>query len=376
MYCNSCGKELVENTTVCSKCGSTMSKKKSRSNSTIITISVIVLVLVFSFIGVISTIRSCGSGNSTKSEENEQRGNTKSSMTPVNDKTMYKDFEQNELSYKFLNMITFYEFINDNGEMIKFDDLTMYSVGATDLRDSLTKQEIKDKLSKKLAIREAIPVMVELDGYADGEFSRIQALCEMWYEYSEDAGWSYMHTMFDNEYFMIISMDKDSKDVTSNKTNASDSSNYKTQTTTTDKILKIALHDTFKPMEYVNQNGELVGFDVDLARAIAREMGASVEFYSTDRDGFPYVLVSATDVNCIMSTVFIDDKWKDYADFTDPYLVAGDQEIVIAVEKGNTELLDDLNKALLKLVGGDEYINIGINHFGQGFNGFVDPFFY
>ncbi len=45
----------------------------------------------------------------------------------------------------------------------------------------------------------------------------------------------------------------------------------------TEKII-VGLDDTFAPMGFRTEAGELVGFDIDLAKAVAAEMGVEVEF--------------------------------------------------------------------------------------------------
>ncbi len=44
----------------------------------------------------------------------------------------------------------------------------------------------------------------------------------------------------------------------------------------------VGLDDTFAPMGFRTENGELVGFDIDLAKEVAKEMGVSVEFKPID----------------------------------------------------------------------------------------------
>ena len=44
----------------------------------------------------------------------------------------------------------------------------------------------------------------------------------------------------------------------------------------------VGLDDTFAPMGFRDESGELVGFDIDLARAVAEELGMNVEFKPID----------------------------------------------------------------------------------------------
>ncbi|HLN65381.1 MAG TPA: ABC transporter substrate-binding protein [Symbiobacteriaceae bacterium] len=48
--------------------------------------------------------------------------------------------------------------------------------------------------------------------------------------------------------------------------------------------LVVAVDTTYPPMEYVDGN-KIVGYDVDLAKAIGKKMGVEVEFQSVDWDG-------------------------------------------------------------------------------------------
>ena len=49
-------------------------------------------------------------------------------------------------------------------------------------------------------------------------------------------------------------------------------------------VLVVGLDDTFCPMGFHDESGELVGFDIDLANAVGEELGMKVEFKSIDWD--------------------------------------------------------------------------------------------
>ena len=48
--------------------------------------------------------------------------------------------------------------------------------------------------------------------------------------------------------------------------------------------LVVGLDDTFAPMGFRDENGDLVGFDIDLANAVGEELGMKVEFKPIDWD--------------------------------------------------------------------------------------------
>ncbi|MBC7223496.1 MAG: transporter substrate-binding domain-containing protein, partial [Anaerolineae bacterium] len=51
------------------------------------------------------------------------------------------------------------------------------------------------------------------------------------------------------------------------------------------KKFVIATDASFPPMEMVDENKNMVGFDIDLMNAIAEEMGFEVEFKNVAWDG-------------------------------------------------------------------------------------------
>ena len=46
----------------------------------------------------------------------------------------------------------------------------------------------------------------------------------------------------------------------------------------TENTLVVGLDDSFPPMGFRNENNEIVGFDIDLAKAVAKELGMEVKF--------------------------------------------------------------------------------------------------
>ena len=44
------------------------------------------------------------------------------------------------------------------------------------------------------------------------------------------------------------------------------------------KKIVIGLDDSFVPMGFKDEKGEIVGFDIDLAKAVAQKLGSEVEF--------------------------------------------------------------------------------------------------
>lgn len=71
------------------------------------------------------------------------------------------------------------------------------------------------------------------------------------------------------------------------------------------------------PYEYV-KSGEIVGFDIDLAKEIAKEIGRKIEFKDISFSGFvPALLAGHGD--CAIAAISPTNARSDSMDFSDPY---------------------------------------------------------
>jgi polar amino acid transport system substrate-binding protein len=97
------------------------------------------------------------------------------------------------------------------------------------------------------------------------------------------------------------------------------------------KKVVIATDATFPPMESVDSNKQIVGFDIDVMNAIAKAMGLQVEFKNTAWDGI-FAGLESGDYDAILSSVTITDERKAKYDFSDPYINAGQAVVVLIAE--------------------------------------------
>ena len=114
-----------------------------------------------------------------------------------------------------------------------------------------------------------------------------------------------------------------------------------------------------------NLEGKPEGFDVEIAKLIAGEMGLAadnitwVETVSANREPF----IQQGKVDFVVATYTINDKRKQVVDFAGPYYVAG-QDIMVA--KGNPEGIggpDDLaGKKVCSVTGSTPAENIRTNY--------------
>ncbi|MGI6368353.1 MAG: ABC transporter substrate-binding protein [Anaerolineae bacterium] len=102
----------------------------------------------------------------------------------------------------------------------------------------------------------------------------------------------------------------------------------------------VATDAAFPPMEFVDENKAIAGFDIDLLNAIAEEMGFQVEWKNTAWDGI-FAGLESGDYDVIISSVTIRDDRTAVYDFTEPYINAG-QAIVVTADDTTIMGKDDL----------------------------------
>ncbi|MHB1355114.1 MAG: basic amino acid ABC transporter substrate-binding protein [Anaerolineae bacterium] len=102
----------------------------------------------------------------------------------------------------------------------------------------------------------------------------------------------------------------------------------------------LASDATFPPMEMVDANKQIVGFDIDLINAIAKAMGFEVEIINTAWDGI-FAGLENGDYDAILSSVSITEERQQTYDFSDPYINAG-QSVVVRVDETAIQSDQDL----------------------------------
>jgi len=96
----------------------------------------------------------------------------------------------------------------------------------------------------------------------------------------------------------------------------------------TSKVLKVGSDCAYPPMEY-QEGEEFKGFDLDLIKAIAKEMGREVEIQNTAWDGIIPGLQNGN-YDVLISAMTITDERKQQINFSDPYFEAGQAILVRA----------------------------------------------
>ncbi len=96
--------------------------------------------------------------------------------------------------------------------------------------------------------------------------------------------------------------------------------------------IKIGL-SLFTPWSMRDKNGELIGFELDVGRKLAQDMGVEAEFVPTSWDGIIPALVSGK-FDVIISGMSITPERNLTVNFSDPYAFSG---VTILANKAMTE---------------------------------------
>ena len=108
------------------------------------------------------------------------------------------------------------------------------------------------------------------------------------------------------------------------------------------KVLRVGLEAGYMPFEMTNKQGKIVGFDVDLARQMAKAMGVKLEIVNTAWDGIiPGLLTDKYDI--IMAGMTLTPQRNLQINFADPYIVIGQSILVRKGLENEIKSYKDLN---------------------------------
>lgn len=157
-------------------------------------------------------------------------------------------------------------------------------------------------------------------------------------------------------------------------------------------VLRIGMEPGYMPFELTNKKGEIIGFDVDMAKRMAKAMGVKLEIVSTAWDGIiPALLTDKFDV--IMSGMTLTQQRNLSVNFATPYILIG-QSILLKKDLADTvKSYKDLNdakytvasklgttgeQATKRMIGNAKYISYETEQEGvmELVNGKIDAFIY
>ena len=105
-------------------------------------------------------------------------------------------------------------------------------------------------------------------------------------------------------------------------------------------IISVATDATWPPMEMIDANKNIVGFDIDLMNAAAEAGGFKVEIRNAAWEGI-FAGLESGEYDAVISSVTITEERKKQYDFSIPYINAG-QVLIVRIEEENYNSLQDL----------------------------------
>jgi polar amino acid transport system substrate-binding protein len=108
------------------------------------------------------------------------------------------------------------------------------------------------------------------------------------------------------------------------------------------KVLKMGTSADYPPFEYIDtaKSDEIIGFDVDLAKAIAKELGYEVEVQDIDFNGL-IPAIQANKVDFVLAGMTPTEERKKSVDFSDVYYEA--KHMIVTPKDSGIQALEDLN---------------------------------
>lgn len=83
-------------------------------------------------------------------------------------------------------------------------------------------------------------------------------------------------------------------------------------------VLVVGTEGTYSPNSYHDENGDLVGFDVDVARGIAEYLGVDIQFVEAEWDSL-FAGMDSGRVDIVVNEVEYSDERAVKYDFSEPY---------------------------------------------------------
>ena len=120
------------------------------------------------------------------------------------------------------------------------------------------------------------------------------------------------------------------------------------------KKFVMGLDDSFPPMGFRNEANEIVGYDVDLAKEVARRMGVELVLQPIDWNAKEQEL-NTSQIDCIWNGFTITDERKQNLLFTPPYLK--NAQVIVVKNSSPVNTLQDLKGKVVGTQAGSSSVD-------------------
>ena len=112
------------------------------------------------------------------------------------------------------------------------------------------------------------------------------------------------------------------------------------------ETLRVGLDDSFPPMGFRDSDGDLIGFDIDLATALCEEWGIEVEFVPIVWESMTMELESKN-IDCVWNGMSITPERLENLELTDKYL--NNKIVLMSLADGGVDVTDPAQLADLNV---------------------------
>ncbi len=113
--------------------------------------------------------------------------------------------------------------------------------------------------------------------------------------------------------------------------------------------LILGLDDSFPPMGYRDENNEIVGYDIDLAKEVASRLGIELKLQPINWDTKDQEL-NTGNIDCIWNGMTITDDLKKVVLFSQPYM--NNQQVLVVMADSTCKAKEDLAGKSIALQAG------------------------
>lgn len=111
----------------------------------------------------------------------------------------------------------------------------------------------------------------------------------------------------------------------------------------------LGLDDSFPPMGYRDENGEIVGFDIDTAREVCNRLGVELVAQPIDWNAKEQELATGN-IDCIWNGFTVTDERREQMLFSDPYV--DNAQVIVVRGDSPVQTIADLEGATVGVQAG------------------------
>ncbi|MET3697760.1 amino acid ABC transporter substrate-binding protein (PAAT family) [Bacillus oleivorans] len=132
------------------------------------------------------------------------------------------------------------------------------------------------------------------------------------------------------------------------------------------EVLRVGFEGTYRPFNYLGDDNEYTGFDVDIANELAKRLGVKTEFVATKWDSLIGGL-KADKFDIIIAQMTVTEERKKSVDFTDPYVVTG-SVLITREDTNDISVLEDIKGKKVGVGGGTTFEEVARSVEGANVN--------